>query len=55
MKFFILGLAAVFAGIPLLDINYFLGVVVIGVGAVTASWFKGQAIRTVLDRFKKPE
>lgn len=50
MKFFILGLVLLIAGIPLLEVNLYVGMAVSGIGAVTAAWFKGQALRFIISR-----
>ena len=44
MKFFILGLVLLIAGIPLIDVNFYLGVASMGVGALMARWFKGDVM-----------
>ena len=53
MKFFILGLVVLISGIPLLDINLYLGMIFIGVGAITASWFKSDALKLIITKVKK--
>jgi len=50
MKFFILGLVLLVAGIPLLDVNFYLGMAVIGIGGITASGFMGQAMRSIINK-----
>lgn len=50
MKFFILGLILLVAGIPLLDVNFYLGMAAIGIGGITAAWFKGDAMRSIINK-----
>lgn len=49
MKFFLLGLATLFLGMFLLNVNLWLGVVVIGVGGITAKWFQGAATQKIVN------
>ena len=49
MLYWVLGLVALVTGIFLMDVNFYLGVAVIGVGAFTAWWFRGRAMKKVVD------
>jgi hypothetical protein len=55
MKFFILGVAVLLAGMALLEVNFYLGAVVVAIGAVTASSYKGQAIQAIVGKVAKKE
>lgn len=47
MKYFFIGIVVTLAGIPLLSLNLYLGMVVIGAGAMISAWFKGDAMRVM--------
>ncbi|MBW8720624.1 MAG: hypothetical protein JF626_01555 [Polaromonas sp.] len=44
MKFFVLGLVLLIGGIPLMNVNFYLGWASIGVGAILAQWFRGDVM-----------
>ena len=44
MKFFVLGIALLLGGIPLMNVNFYLGMAVIGVGTLLVAWFKGDVM-----------
>lgn len=55
MKFFILGIVLIIAGIPLMNVNFYLGITAMGIGALTASWFKGQAMKSIFNKAVKKQ
>jgi hypothetical protein len=44
MKLFLLGIALLIAGILLMDVNFYLGMAVMGVGVVLVARFKGDVM-----------
>lgn len=55
MKFFILGIVLIIAGIPLMNVDFYLGMAAMGIGALTASWFKGQAMKSIINKAVKKQ
>ena len=53
MKFFILGLVLLIGGIPLMNVNFYLGMASIGLGALMAQWFKGEVMAAQRQRLKR--
>ena len=53
MKYFLLGLVTLFVGMFLLTVNLWAGIVMIGVGAVTAKWFQPEATRKIVSSATK--
>ena len=45
MKFWALGIVLLLAGIPLMDVNFYLGMVSMGIGAGLAACFGFEAMR----------
>ncbi len=53
MKLFILGIAMLITGIALMDINFYLGLAITGIGGILIAWFQGEVLRVVIDKVTK--
>lgn len=50
MKFFLLGIVALIAGIPLMSINFKLGMFVILIGGATSTWFMDEVFKKIFQQ-----
>ena len=54
MKFWALGIIVMLAGIPLMDVNFYLGMISIVIGAGLVACFHGEAMRKAFNLFSGP-
>jgi|GEM_PF-4608623 len=55
MKFLILGIVMLVLGIALMDINFYLGLIVIGIGGMLTAWFQGEILKLLIDKSTKKD
>ncbi len=55
MKFLILGIVMLIAGIALMDINFYIGLAVTGIGGLLIAWFQGEVLSTVINKATKKD
>ena len=55
MKFLILGIVMLIAGIALMDINFYLGLAVTGIGGLLMAWFQGEVLSAIINKVTKKD
>ena len=55
MKFLILGIIMLIAGIALMDINFYIGLAVMGIGGLLIAWFQGEVLSVIINKVTKKD